>query len=120
MRKEAVCIHPRRSFAKDEFCWAQAFSMTSATQAFCVLSPMIDCMYQTATVPVLLLHLSCSIFSSSAGRQQAVTLLYKLCDFTCKRDLQHTQLVSRCCDVASALMLLFTGHSCAGYSQWWL
>ena len=73
-------------------------------QAFCVLSQMFDCMYQTATVPVLLLHLSCSILGSNAGRQQALTLLYKLCDFICKRDLQHTQLVSRCCDVASAVI----------------
>ncbi len=67
-------------------------------------SEVWGCMYQIVTVPVLLLHLSCSIFSSNAGRQQAVTLSYKLCDFTCKRDLQHSQQVSKCCDVASALV----------------
>ena len=61
-------------------------------------------MYHIVKVPVLLLHLSCSILGSNAGRQQAVSLLYKLCDVTCKRDLQHTQQVSRCCDGTSILV----------------
>ncbi len=83
----------------------QAFSKTTIVQAIlCGQSDVWGCMYQIVTVPVLLLHLSCSIFSSNAGCQQAVTLLYKLCDFTCKRDLQHTQQVSRRCDVASAVI----------------
>jgi len=103
-----------RSFAKHDICRPQAFSLTIIVQAFsmttvvqailCAQSDVWGCMYQIVTVPVLLLHLSCSILGSNAGRQQAVTLLYKLCDFTCKRDLQHTQQVSRCCDGTSILV----------------
>lgn len=68
-------------------CRPQALGVHSMVKKFCVLSHTFGSMYQTATVPVLLLHLSCSILGGNAGCQQAVTLLYKLCDFTCKRDL---------------------------------
>ena len=112
--KEAVYVHTVHSFAEDAVCRPQAFSMTVFVQALsmttavqatlCAESDIWGCMYQINKLPVLLLHVSCSILSSNAGRQQAVTLLYKLCYFTCKRDLQHTQQVSRCCDVASALV----------------